>query len=125
VGQAQREEILLSPEERETVLFRMRELLKDVSIILEVTLTSDFGQVAKAGRDAGLQGGAHMPPSVQPKLPLAFRQLAQATHRAFDNIAAQAERTRDPDPILRMLSANLQRCVACHAAYGVRSDSSK
>ena len=124
-GQGQREEILLSAEERETVLFRMRELLRSVSLILDGTQTGDFVQIAKAGRNAGLTGGAHMPPSVQPKHPMAFRQLAQATHRTFDDIAAQAEQSRDSDQILRLLSANLQRCVACHAAYGVRSDCSK
>ena len=113
---------MLSPDEHETMLSKMRQLLEDVSAIVDGTVTGDFAKIAKAGRDAGLGGGAHMPPSVQSRVPLAFRQIAQATPRAFDDIALQAERSRDVDPILRLLSANLQRCVACHAAYSARGD---
>lgn len=82
-----REAIGLTSEEHETVLGKMHDLLALSQLILDGALNANLKQVATTGREGGLQGGAHMPPSVQAKLPLPFRQLAQATHRTFDEIA--------------------------------------
>ena len=116
-----REEIVLSAEEHATVLSKMRELLVLSQLILDGALTGNRKQVATAAREGGLRGGAHMPPSVQAKLPPAFRQLAQGTHRTFDEIAQEAEHSGERDVILRKLSTNLQNCVTCHSGYAIRS----
>jgi cytochrome c556 len=58
-----------------------------------------------------------MPPELAPRLPAAFKQLAQQTHRTFDAIADDAERGAPRDALLARLSENLARCVACHASY--------
>jgi len=118
---ALREAITLTLEEHETVLGKMRDLLALSQLILDGAVNANMKQVAMAAREGGLHGGAHMPPSVQAKLPLPFRQLAQATHRTFDEIVQEAEQTGNRDAILRKLSENLQRCVTCHANYTVRS----
>jgi mono/diheme cytochrome c family protein len=55
------------------------------------------------------------------KLPEAFRKLGLGTHQAFDDIASGAEAGVSRDALLKQLAATMQRCVACHAAYGLRS----
>jgi hypothetical protein len=114
---AQRVEIGMSPAERELVLERMRAMLAYSHLILDGTLRGDMQEVAKSARALGLGGGAHMPPELAPRLPAAFKQLAQQTHRTFDEIAAQAEAGGARDAILQRLAENLGRCVACHATY--------
>ena len=48
-AQGQREEILLSPNERETLLSKMCQLLEDVSAIANGVVKGDFAKIAEAG----------------------------------------------------------------------------
>jgi hypothetical protein len=114
---APRIEVAISAAEREVVLDRMRTMLAQSQAILDAALKDDRPRLAQAARTVGLTGEAHMPPEVVSRLPAAFKQLAQQTHRSFDAIAEAAERAEPRDALLARLSENLGRCVACHSAY--------
>jgi hypothetical protein len=62
-----------------------------------------------------------VPPALRAKLPLEFRQLGSSVHREFDQIALDADGLKDVSYSLNQLSATLQKCVACHATYQIRS----
>jgi hypothetical protein len=51
------------------------------------------------------------------KLPLEFTALGMATHRAFDDLAMQAEDIGDANAVLGQLSSILTNCTTCHAGY--------
>ena len=46
-----------------------------------------------------------------------MKRLGFATRGLFDEIAVAAEKTKDPQRVLTQLSAALNNCVACHAAF--------
>ncbi len=94
-------------------------MLAQTQAILGAALKDDRPRLVQAARALGLHGEAHMPPELAPRLPAAFKQLAQQTHRAFDEIAEAADRGASRDAILTRLAENLGRCVACHASYRV------
>lgn len=116
-AQTPRVDVSMSAAEREMVLDRMRTMLAQSQAILDAALTEDRARLAQSARSLGLTGEAHMPPELAPRLPAAFKQLAQQTHRTFDAIADDAERGAPRDALLARLSENLARCVACHASY--------
>ena len=62
-----------------------------------------------------------VPPALRAKLPLEFRQQGFSVHRDFDQIALDAESMKDVSYSLNQLSATLQKCVACHAAYQIQT----
>jgi cytochrome c553 len=116
--------LALDDDERNFLLHEMRGLLSATQSILDATLTDDRQRVIESARAAGIgpQGPAqHIPPGLRVKLPEAFRKLGLGTHQAFDEIASDAEAGASRDALQRKLAAAMQRCVACHAAYGLRS----
>jgi hypothetical protein len=119
-----RQFIVLDDTERNFILHEMRDLLAAAQAILEATVADDRQRVIESARAAGVgpQGPAqHIPPGLRAKLPEAFRKLGLGTHQAFDDIASGAEAGVSRDALLKQLAATMQRCVACHAAYGLRS----
>lgn len=104
----------------------MREFLAVVQRILAASQAGDMKTVADAARRVGLT--AHRSDLANPdsivhrilkKAPKEFFPLAKATHEAFDEIASVATDMGDKDSINKLLTDNLQRCVACHAIYRV------
>ena len=51
------------------------------------------------------------------KLPLEFKTMGMGTHRAFDELAMEAEDLGDSGVLLGQLSAILTNCTSCHAGY--------
>jgi len=116
--------VALEPAERNFVLAEMRQFVKAIRGIIEGIGDNDMKAVAASARAVGTEvrrgqmvGPSPLPARVAEKLPPEYLKLGLATHAAFDEMALQAEQSGDRDQLLAILSDNLRRCVACHAAY--------
>jgi cytochrome c553 len=113
--------LALSPGERVMVLEEMRLFLDGVEKMTGALGRQDMQATADAARGMGMRMAHEMPPGLRAKLPMEFRQLGFSVHRDFDQIAMDAESLKDVSYSLNQLSATLQKCVSCHAAYQIRS----
>ena len=120
----QRSPIALSEAEIAFVRREMRGLLESVRGILDASANGDRAGVVAAARRAGLNGpeAEHIPSSLAPKLPPEFRKLGLATHRAFDQIALDAERSGAIDSLSKALAEAMGNCIACHSTWRVVSE---
>lgn len=113
--------ILLDADERALVLAEMRAFLQTVQVITQSLSADDLATAAAAGRQVGVTQAAEVPESLKAKLPMGFRKLGSATHRAFDELALDAEQLGDANHALGQLAALLSNCVACHATYRIET----
>ncbi len=111
----------LSPAERVVILEEMRMLLAGVQKMTGALGQQDMPAVAKAARPLGQKMAHEVPPELRAKLPPEFRQLGSSVHRDFDQIALDADSLKDVSYSLTQLSATLQKCVSCHAAYQIQA----
>lgn len=118
----ERTAIVLSPAEREVVLMEMRGLLASVQGILDGLNRQDMKQAAQAARASGMGAAVDLNPALMAKLPLSFKDLGMSVHHSMDDIAAAAEAGKPADEILNKLSNTLASCVACHAAWQLKSE---
>lgn len=109
--------ILLEKHERDLVLSEMRTFLESVQQITGGISDKDMTRVAEAAQKSGMSSQADVPGSLVGKLPLSFKQLGFDTHTKFDELALDARDLGDRDHTLSQLTAILNNCVACHAAY--------
>lgn len=109
--------ILLSPAERDLVLAEMRAFLKAVQTISLAVSNDDSPAAAAAARAVGAVAADEVPLSLMAKLPIGFKQLGLATHRAFDQLALDAEDLGDAEHTQAQLAQLLGNCVGCHAAF--------
>ena len=110
----------LSPGERAMILEEMRLFLSGVQKMTAALGSQDMQAASHAARDMGQKMVHEVPPALRAKLPLEFRQLGFSVHRDFDQIALDAESMKDAGHTLGQLSATLQKCVSCHAAYQIQ-----
>lgn len=116
-GSDGREEIALTPEDRDLVLAEMRTFLSAVQGITHALTKEDLQTVAQQARAVGAAAVGQVPPSLMQALPLEFKTLGRSVHADFDQLALDAEQLGDPGYSLRQLSDVLGKCVACHATY--------
>lgn len=102
------------------MLAEMRNFLIGVQQILEGIEKDNMSQIASAAKKIGTADMAQVPGSLMGKLPLAFKKMGRATHKAFDQIAMDAEQLGDKDHTLSQLNQILPTCIACHSLYKVR-----
>ena len=124
-GEDGRVAVILEPGERALMLREMREFVAGLQLVADALARDDMRGVAKASRAMGTARAHDVPVAMMGKLPLEFKTLALGTHREFDTIAADAETDGTPKHALGQLSGVLQKCVACHATYQVRSTPGK
>jgi hypothetical protein len=120
-GSDGRTAIVLQTGERDLVLAEMRGLLAATQQILEGSNQGDMQRIGNAARAAGMAGAADVNPALMAKLPVEFKQLGMSVHREMDDIAKAAESGKSPAEILQMVSDTLNKCVACHAAWQIKS----
>ncbi|OHC90856.1 MAG: hypothetical protein A3J87_05610 [Sideroxydans sp. RIFOXYB12_FULL_59_6] len=120
--EGQREAIMLQPAERELVLLEMRGLLISTQGILAGLDKKDMTQVAQAAHASGMASAADVNPALMAKLPMSFKELGMSVHHAMDEIALDAEARKPSADILNKLSNTLSSCVACHAAWQLKSE---
>jgi hypothetical protein len=111
----------LNPDERAMILEEMRQFLGGVQKMTAALGRQDMPAAAEAARAMGQKMAHEVPPALRAKLPMEFRQLGFSVHREFDQIALDADGLKDVSYSLNQLSATLQKCVACHATYQIRS----
>ena len=116
-GNDGRTEILLTTSERDFVLAEMRVLLEAVETITFELSKANMVGVAEAAKAVGMGSAGGEPMTLIAKLPLEFKTLGMGTHRAFDDLAMEAEDLGDGSVVLGQLSAILTNCTSCHAGY--------
>ena len=109
--------IVVQPAERNLVLTEMRAFLVSVQAVMNAALAGDMSAVAKAARKSGAPSQDQVPSSLVGKLPLSFKTMGFDTHRAFDQLALDAEQLGDPEHSLQQLGNLMNNCIACHQAY--------
>lgn len=117
-----RSAIVLSPGERDLVLSEMRGFLVAVQAITAAAAEGDTETVVKAARRVGMASQSEVPASLIGKLPLAFKQLGFATHKAFDQLAMDTEAFGDSSAAPAALGRLMQNCLSCHAAYRLTTE---
>jgi len=111
--------ILLTEKERDAALAEMRELLKGVEAITVGLATKDMKTIATSARKVGIIAAQDVEISMKEKLPLAFKKLGLATHKAFDALANEAQGKGDAQLILTKLGELMNKCTTCHASYRI------
>ncbi len=120
----ERTAILLSGEEAAFVRREMRGLLESVREVIDAAAAGDKERVAAAARRAGLNGpeAEHIPKTLAPKLPAEFKKLGLATHRGFDQIALDVERSGTTERVPKQVVEVMGNCLACHATWRLVGD---
>lgn len=112
--------ILFNESEQTFFLNEMRNFLIAVQQITDGIEKNDMPQIAAAAKKVGSADLSHVPSGIMAKLPLATKKMGLATHKAFDQIAMDAESLADKDHTLSQLNKLLSTCTACHSLYRVR-----
>ena len=120
-GDDGRTAVMLAPAERALVLREMRGFVAGLQAMTDGLARNDMKAVATASRTMGMSRSHDAPVALLGKLPLEFKSLAFSLHRDFDTIALDAETMAMPAHTLDQLATALQKCVACHELYQVRS----
>lgn len=115
-----RQTVQLTELQRDHILTEMRALLSGTQKILEAVLREDMVEIAHHARSLGT-GMAHKGEDhLRAVLPKAFMELGMTVHKAFDQMAVDAESRKDPKHTLRQLSELMKKCIACHESYQIR-----
>ncbi len=118
-------QVLLNAGERQKVLLEMRSLLEATQQIVEGLASNNMKQVADASSSVGMQATSTMDVTLKTKLPMEFKKLGFATHAAFDEITAMAEKGAGTTAIQKKLATTMSNCVACHASFQLPTSSAK
>jgi hypothetical protein len=103
------------------MLREMREFVVGLQAIADGLARGDMKTVANASRAMGTARAHDVPLTLMGKLPLEFKTLALGVHGEFDTIAMDADGIAMPKHTLGQLADALQKCVACHNSYQVKS----
>ena len=109
--------VLLSKDERNTLLLEMRDWLQNTQSILAAASEKDIDTVIRIAKASGMDAEADVPGSLFRKLPVEMKKLGFDTRGKFDEIAADAEKYRAGSRVIAQLSATMKNCIACHATY--------
>jgi len=109
--------VQLTKDERNALLLEMRTWLQNTQAILAAASAGDLAAAAGLARASGMAAEAGTPGSLFRKIPVEMKRLGFATRGLFDEIAAEAEKTKDPQRVLTLLGAAMNNCVACHATF--------
>lgn len=120
LAQADRQVVWLSANQKEAFLGEMRAFMSASQQILEASLADNMPQVASAARNVGMKMIRNTPKDLKERLPKQMMVLGPATHRAFEEIANEAETLGDKEVILTKLAKLQKNCVACHQAYQIK-----
>ncbi|MFZ2163697.1 MAG: hypothetical protein WAW02_15905 [Sideroxyarcus sp.] len=112
-----RRAVLLSKDERNTLLLEMRVWLESTQGILAAAAEKDFAGVIKSAKASGMGAEAATPASLFRKLPYEMKALGFDTRRKFDDIAADAAKYKDSNRIITKLSTAMNNCTGCHGTY--------
>lgn len=109
--------IRLTADEKAHIHLEMRLFLSSVQLIVSAIAANEMKLVAVAAHEAGMAAAHDVPARLREKLPLKFKQLGQATHQGFDDLARDADSLGDASLAMKQLGQVLNNCVSCHASY--------
>ncbi|BBE50858.1 hypothetical protein OYT1_ch1301 [Ferriphaselus amnicola] len=118
-----RQAVILSKDERNALLLEMRVWLQSSQGILAAASEKDFDAVIKFAKASGMQAEADTPGSLFRKLPVEMKALGFDTRGKFDDIAAEAAKSKDSNQVITKLSVAMNNCIACHEMYRFVEDS--
>jgi cytochrome c553 len=117
----ERKILSLNGMQRNHMLTGMHAMLHGTQQILQALSEEDMMAVARHARMLGMERTHKGENHLHSILPKDFMQLGMSMHRSFDQIATDAETLKDPKHTLAQLSATMQYCSACHAAYQIQT----
>ena len=103
------------------VLSEMRGLMVASRGIIDGASQGDKARIIKAARAGGMAATAQVNPALMAKLPLEYKALNMNVHHGMDQIAKAAEDGRPAAELLKMTSDTMATCVACHAAWQLKT----
>jgi len=112
-----RQAIVVSAEERDSLLAEMRGFLETVQGTVDSLAADDMIAIAELNAASGMRATAGTPAELTAKLPEEFRLLGVSTHQLFDGISQEATDMGDPGMIVGQIGTLLANCTACHASY--------
>lgn len=112
--------LTLTADERDHVKNEMRGFLESVQAILDGISRDDMKAVSAAASQSGFAGQGGAPATLRAKLPMAFKQLGMGTHKAFDQLAMDAEAMEDGEQVIKQLGKLMENCVACHRSFRIK-----
>jgi len=112
-----RQAVMLSKDERNALLLEMRVWLQSSQGILVAAAEKDFDTVIKSAKASGMAAEADTPGSLFRKIPIEMKALGFATRGKFDDIAAEAAKSKDANQIAKKLGEAMKNCIACHEMY--------
>jgi cytochrome c556 len=115
-----RQVLLLNTMQRHHILSEMRALLQGTQAILQGITDEDMHAIAEQARALGTEMPHKGENHLRSVLPDEFVKMGMSVHQGFDQIAAEAESSKDAKLILKLLSNTTQACVACHATYQIQ-----
>lgn len=108
--------INITAEERNQVLFEMRDFLHDLFNINHALARKDMEAVARAAEPLGRVLN-RIPPTLQERLPEAFLEMGHGMHEVFNVMARDARAKGDVNHTLGQLAEALSYCAGCHDTY--------
>ncbi len=111
--------LYLTKEEKDFVLYEMRELLKAIYGIHTGIANDDYNFAYKSAKSVGMDMVHKIETKekmILLKLPNEFKKLGFSTHKQFD-ILAESLKEKDKKEIEKNLSILTSYCVSCHDLY--------
>lgn len=117
--------IILEQGERDLVLEEMRGFLEGVQTITQGLAENDMKSIAEAAKKIGMANAGGVPVALMAKLPLEFKTLGLATHKAFDALSVEAEDLGDTKTVLTQMAELMNNCTTCHSIYRIDPEGGK
>jgi cytochrome c556 len=113
--------VVLPSDDQQAVLLEMRQMLGAVGGVMTAAAKGDTAALFAAVAPAGSAAAAD--PAIEARLPAAWKELAERTHRGFDSLAAAVRQTHGrpalKDTVLVRLARLSASCTACHEMFRV------
>lgn len=117
--------ITVTQEERNQMLFEMREFLHHLFNIHNALSNGDMAAVAKSATPMG-DGILHrLPKGVRDAAPVAFQEMSHGMHEIFRLIAKDARVKGDIKHTVGQLAEAMTYCAGCHDTYRVHVQSNR
>ncbi len=111
--------IILEPGERDFVLAEMRAFLEGVKGITGALANENIAGAITQAKKIGMADTGSVPLTLISKLPLEFKTLGFATHKAFDTLAENAQKGGTSLTVLKELAGIMENCTTCHSEYRI------
>lgn len=120
-----RKAIVMSSDNKNIVLKEMRDFLQSIQQINEGIIENNAEKIIKSATASGRSVEQEIPKGLIKSLPIDFKKMGFGTHDLFDEIADSAKVNFNAKTTHRQLNTLLNRCVACHQIYQIKTSVKK